>query len=144
MFCCYLPELFKYTTHPGRQVPKIKKYPMFVPNSFKIKTNSIKINPKSIQSTKCIGRVPKAGRKKCATMLRTHEPSQLLASLRLRLTGSPRRPQKAPESFRRAQEAPEGPTRLQSHQDDQGKPQEVPGRALKALGGPRKLRNLAN
>ena len=125
-------------------MPKIKKYPMFVSKPFKIETKSNSNQPQIYPIDKMHWKVPNAGRKKCATVLHTHEPSQLLASLRLRLTGSPRRPQKAPESFRRAQEAPEGPTRLQSHQDGQGKPQEVPGRALKALGGPRKLRNPAN
>ena len=73
-----------------------------------------------------------------ATHPRTQSASSFIAP------APDRKPQKAPESFRRAQEAPEGPTRLQSHQDGQGKPQEVPGRALKAPGGPRKLRNSAN
>ena len=104
---------------------------MFVPKPVKIETK-LNSNQSQIYPIDKMhwnnGRVPKAGRKKCAAMLRTHEPSQLLASLRLRLTGSPRRPQKAP---RKLQEGP-GSTR-RPH-----KTSEPPGRPGKATGGSRK------
>ena len=132
---------------------------MFVPKPVKIETK-LNSNQSQIYPIDKMhwnnGRVPKAGRKKCATVLCIHKSCQLLlhcayARPDRKPQEVPEGPRRAPESFRRPWEAPGEPRKHQkapqdprSHQDSPGKPQELPGRARKAPGGPRKLLNPAN
>ena len=115
-------------THPGQQVTKIKKYPMFVSKPFKIETKSNSNQPQIYPIDKMHWKGPKSWPKEMcdhATHPRTQSASSFIAPAPDRKPQeAPEGPRRAPESFRRPQEAP---GTLRRAQEAQERPHKTPG-----------------